>query len=164
MHSGTNSSCRFASFIGTTNEQHPLTDPTGSRRFVCVQVIGDIDFQTPIDYLQLYAQLYHEIRQGERYWPTREEEQVLIQHNRKFQQISGLGEMLMSLIQRPLNDEDGQWMTLKEISAMLRTHFRGYQEDTGSFRKIGSYLSRPEYRFKSKHLNTGMIYWVKVRE
>ena len=155
---------RFASFIGTTNEQHPLTDPTGSRRFVCVQVIGDIDFQTPIDYLQLYAQLYHEIRQGERYWPTREEEQALIQHNRKFQQVSGLGEMLMSLIQRPLNDEDGQWMTLKEISAMLRTHFRGYQEDTGSFRKIGSYLSRPEYRFKSKHLNTGMIYWVKVRE
>jgi predicted P-loop ATPase len=35
---------RFASFIGTTNEMMPLTDPSGGRRFVCVMVKDDIDF------------------------------------------------------------------------------------------------------------------------
>jgi predicted P-loop ATPase len=30
---------RYTSFIGTTNQQKPLVDPTGSRRFVCVGLI-----------------------------------------------------------------------------------------------------------------------------
>ena len=155
---------RFASFIGTTNEMMPLTDPSGARRFVCVAVTGDIDFHTPIDYPQLYAQLYQEIRNGERYWPTREQEQSLILRNASYQQISGLGEMLLYVILRPDNDEDGQWMTLKEISALLKHHFTGYKEEVGTFRKIGSFLNRPEYQFKSQHKMTGMVYWVKVRE
>ena len=155
---------RFASFIGTTNEMMPLTDPSGARRFVCVKVEGDIDFRTPIGYAQLYAQLLHEINNGERYWPTREQEQQLIQRNLAYQQVSGLGEMLLSVLERPANNEDGQWMSLKDISALLKQHFNGYKEEAGTFRKIGSYLSRPEYQFKSKHMNTGTVYWVKMRE
>ena len=155
---------RFASFIGTTNETAPLTDPSGSRRFVCTLVTGDIDFRTPLDHQQLYAQLKHEIDSGERYWPDREQEAELIRHNQRFQQISGLGEMLLSIVERPQNDDDGQWMTLKDLSTLLRQHFRGYKEDAGTFRKIGAYLSRPEYQFKSTRRKSGMVYWVKVRE
>ena len=155
---------RFASFISTTNEMMPLTDPSGARRFVCVVVEGDIDFRTPVEYLQLYAQLLHEIQHGERYWPTREQEQALIHRNLKYQQVSGLGEMLLSVIQKPMNDEDGQWMTLKDLSALLKQTFKGYKEDVGTFRKMGSFLSRPEHQFKSRHLSTGMVYWVKRRE
>ena len=155
---------RFASFIGTTNEMMPLTDPSGARRFVCVMVEGDVDFRTPIDYPQLYAQLLQEIQNGERYWPTREQEQQLIQRNMSYQQVSGLGEMLMSILQRPNSDDEGQWMTLKEISALLKKSFKGYKEETGTFRKIGTFLSRPEYRFKSHHKMTGTVYWVKRRE
>ena len=29
---------RYASFLATTNDKHPLSDPTGSRRFICLQV------------------------------------------------------------------------------------------------------------------------------
>ena len=155
---------RFASFIGTTNEMMPLTDPSGARRFVCVMVEGDVDFRTPIDYPQLYAQLLQEIQNGERYWPTREQEQQLIQRNMSYQQVSGLGEMLMSILQRPNSDDEGQWMTLKEISALLKKSFKGYKEETGTFRKIGTFLSRPEYRFKSHHKMTGTVYLVKLRE
>ena len=32
---------RYTSFIGTTNQQKPLVDPTGSRRFVCVAIDND---------------------------------------------------------------------------------------------------------------------------
>ena len=155
---------RYASFIGTTNETTPLTDPSGSRRFVCVMVTGDIDFNYVPEYPQLYAQLLHELENGERYWPTREQEQDLIRHNAKFQRISGLGEMLLSVIERPASEQDGQWMSLKELSTLLERHFRSYKEEAGTFRKIGNYLNRPEYRFRSEHKMHGTMYLVKLRK
>ena len=50
---------RIASFIGTSNQKELLTDTTGSRRFLCVEVLGKIDCTLP-DYAQLYAQLKSE--------------------------------------------------------------------------------------------------------
>ena len=162
---------RYASFIGTTNEPMPLVDTTGSRRFICVQVEGNIDFETPIEYAQLYAQLKYEVEeQGERYYLTKEEELALMEHNQSFQKVSGLGEMLLSLFEKPEgnskeNPENGQWLSLKEISAHLKQTFKGgYQEEEGAFIKIGQFLSRPEYKFESTRRNTGWIYWVKERE
>ena len=154
---------RYASFIGTTNEQTPLTDPSGSRRFVCVSIDGDIDFETPVDHRQLYAQLLCEIHSGEHYWLTKDEERALMQHNLQYQQLNGLGEMLMSLVQKPRPDEDGQWMSLPELSALLKDQFKGFKEDEGTLRKLGSYLNRPEYKFQSKHTSGGTQYWVKMR-
>ena len=154
---------RYASFIGTTNEQTPLTDPSGSRRFVCVSINGDIDFETPVQHAQLYAQLMHEIHYGERYWLTKDEERALMEHNLQYQRLNGLGEMLMSLIQKPRPDEEGQWIGLPELSALIKSHFKGYKEDESSLRKIGNYLSRPEYKFQSKHARTGVQYWIKLR-
>jgi predicted P-loop ATPase len=162
---------RYASFIGTTNEPMPLTDPSGSRRFICVPVEGNIDFQTPIDYRQLYAQLKHEVEeQQRRYFLSKDEEQALMHHNRQFQKLDGLGEMLLSLFERPAgtakeNPQDGQWLTVKEISARMKRAFRGaYQPDEGSLVKIGQYLSRPEYKFESVRRNNGWCYWVRVKE
>jgi len=154
---------RYASFIGTTNDQTPLTDPTGSRRFVCVGIDGDIDFETPVQHDQLFAQLRQEIRSGERYWLTKDEERSLMEHNLQYQRLNGLGEMLMGIIQKPRSDEEGVWVSLKDLSALLKTHFKGYKEDEGTFRKIGNYLSRPEYKFQSKRLRAGVLYWVKLR-
>ena len=162
---------RYASFIGTTNEQTPLTDPSGSRRFLCVFIDGDIDFETPVQHNQLYAQLMHEIRQGERYWLTKDEERALMEHNLQYQRLNGLGEMLMAVVQKPRiaatngsdPGEEGQWMSLKDISALLKKHFKGYKEDAGSFQKIGNYLNRPEYKFQSRHSMDGNYYWVKLK-
>ncbi|SEM76829.1 Virulence-associated protein E [Prevotella sp. ne3005] len=160
---------RYASFIGTTNEQTPLTDPSGSRRFLCVFIDGDIDFETPVQHDQLFAQLMDEIRQGERYWLSKEEERALMEHNLQYQRLNGLGEMLMAVVQKPrvaasdVQSEEGQWMSLKDLSALLKSKFKGYKEDTGSFQKIGSYLNRPEYKFQSHHTKAGTMYWVKVR-
>ena len=154
---------RYASFIGTTNEQTPLTDPSGSRRFLCVLIDGDIDFETPVQHNQLFAQLMHEIRQGERYWLTKEEERALMEHNLQYQRLNGLGEMLMAIVQKPRTDEGGQWMSLKDLSALLKSHFKGYKEDTSSFQKIGNYLNRPEYKFQSRRMASGVQYWVNVK-
>ena len=161
---------RYASFIATTNESMPLTDPSGSRRFICVTVEGDIDFESPIDYPQLYAQLEYEVStQRLRYHLTREEEHQLMEHNLKYQRLTQLGEQLMSIFEKPegtskSHPDGGQWMTLKEISAHLKKVFRGaYSEDEGSYVRIGNFLSRPEYKFESYRKTSGMVYWVKLR-
>ena len=161
---------RYASFIGTTNESMPLTDPSGSRRFICVNVEGDIDFTTPIDYPQLYAQLEYEVsEQRLRYHLTRDEEHALMEHNLRYQKLSQLGEQLLSLYEKPegtaaTNPDGGRWMTLKEISAQLKKVFRGaYTEDDGSYIRIGNFLSRPEYKFENDRRSFGMVYWVKER-
>jgi predicted P-loop ATPase len=161
---------RYASFIGTTNESTPLTDPSGSRRFICVNVEGDIDFETPIDYPQLYAQLEYEVSQQRlRYHLTREEEHALMEHNLRYQKLSQLGEQLLSLYEKPAgtsetNPDGGKWMTLKDISARLKKVFKSaYTEDEGAYIKIGNFLNRPEYKFESDRKAFGMVYWVKER-
>ena len=55
---------RFASFVATTNNPHPLTDPTGSRRYICLTIPDGqlIDNEGEIDYGQLYAQVLYELR------------------------------------------------------------------------------------------------------
>lgn len=44
---------RYASFIATSNQKDLLTDPSGSRRFICIEVTEAIDTNRPIDYNQL---------------------------------------------------------------------------------------------------------------
>ena len=164
---------RYASFIGTTNETTPLTDLSGSRRFVCVPVEGSIDFQTPVDYPQLYAQLCHEVAHGEPYWLSKDEEQQLMQHNIAFQQLNGLGEMLLSLFQKPaspapqdsrknVEEADGRWMLLSDISARLKKAFgSAYKDSPGTLIRLGNIMKGADMKFESRHSNRGTEYWVK---
>ena len=62
---------RFASFVATTNNRHPLKDSTGSRRYICIQIPDGqmIDNTGEIDYGQLYAQVVYELQElGAPYW------------------------------------------------------------------------------------------------
>ena len=49
-----------------------LADPTGSRRFVCIEINGNIRPDRSVEYGQLYAQAVAALRTGERYWFTPE--------------------------------------------------------------------------------------------
>lgn len=75
---------RYASFIGTSNHKDLLTDTSGSRRYIVVDVTGPIDC-SPIDYEQLYAQAMHDLYKGERYWFDLEDEKVMNESNQEFQ-------------------------------------------------------------------------------
>jgi predicted P-loop ATPase len=75
---------RIASFIGTSNRRDLLTDRTGSRRFICVELEHPIYNDSPIEYEQLYAQLKAEVMSGERTWLTKEEEDQVHTHNLPF--------------------------------------------------------------------------------
>ena len=75
---------RYASFIGTSNHKDLLTDTSGSRSYIVVDVTGPIDC-SPIDYEQLYAQAMHDLYKGERYWFDPEDEKVMNESNQEFQ-------------------------------------------------------------------------------
>ena len=65
-------------FIGTTNESHYLSDPTGNRRFWPVKVTRQIDLDWVRDNLdQMLAEAITRLDAGERMWPTYEEQEKL---------------------------------------------------------------------------------------
>ena len=90
---------RIASFIGTSNSRELLSDPSGSRRFICVLVEHPIDC-TGIDHAQIYAQLKAELENGERYWFSHGEENALRLHNAAFYRICGRGRCCAATIVR----------------------------------------------------------------
>ena len=74
---------RLASFIGTTNQKNLLSAPTGSRRFLCVEVQSKINCEG-IEHDQIYAQLKDELQKGERHWFTSGEEEAIMRSNEAF--------------------------------------------------------------------------------
>jgi predicted P-loop ATPase len=150
---------RYTSFIGTTNQMKPLVDPTGSRRFVCVGVKGNINFEDTINHQQLYAQALHLFNKGERYWLNEAEIQTLIQENEPFQKLNDLVEMIGETFRRPKETEQGKWWSLGDISALLAQRYANFDPET-SFRKIGNALNDVQFNFKSKRTMKHMEYWL----
>jgi predicted P-loop ATPase len=112
---------RIASFIGTSNRRDLLTDTTGSRRFICVELEKEIDCETPIEYEQMYAQLKAELMSGERTYFTKEEERQIQQNNRPYYQCNPESEAFhrhFRMAQR--TDEGAQFMTASEIYTRLK--------------------------------------------
>ena len=113
---------RIASFIGTSNQKELLTDTTGSRRFLCVEVKGKIDCTRP-DYDQLYAQLKAELLAGERYWFTSEEEQDIQQNNKMFYKHSPEEDVFFRCFRLPEEGEEGVLLSPTEIFCRLQKRF-----------------------------------------
>lgn len=88
---------RYASFIATSNQKDLLTDPSGSRRFICIEVTGPIHTNVTINYRQLYAQAMDAIAKGERYWLDDSDEAILKQTNREFEQPTPLEQLFLFL-------------------------------------------------------------------
>ena len=110
---------RIASFIGTSNSRELLSDPSGSRRFICVLVEHPIDC-TGIDHAQIYAQLKAELERGERYWFNHGEENALRLHNAAFYRICPAEEVLCRHYRAAHPGEKVRLLSLPEIFARLR--------------------------------------------
>ena len=126
---------RYASFIGTSNQKDLLTDPSGSRRFICIEVTAPIQTNVTINYKQLYAQAMEAIYKGERYWLNDEDENILKQTNREFEQASPL-EQLFHCYLNPVEEEmEGEWLTAMQILSYLQTKTR----DKLAISKVGQF-------------------------
>jgi len=114
---------RMASFIATTNEREPLCDPTGSRRYLCCEVEGLIDTDTPVDYGQLYAQAVHELKAGHPWHFSKAEEAEIERHNQDYRQQSSPETVLLSYFEPAAPGKDN-FIRAVDIQAELRKHVR----------------------------------------
>lgn len=88
---------RIASFIATSNKRDLLTDNSGSRRFICIELEQPIDSSYAIDHDQLYAQLKHELLSGERYWLSKQEEKNIQRHNKRYYVASPIADIFKEM-------------------------------------------------------------------
>lgn len=148
---------RYASFIATCNNFDLLTDPTGSRRYLCIEIQGTIDYSCPINHPQLYAQAIAALRAGERYWFTRDEETATTTNNSQFQQFP-LEEQLFHQYFRPASDdEEGEYLPAIEILQRLQKRSKVKLNNT-SMITFGRLLQKN--KIPRKHTLKGNVYWV----
>ena len=152
---------RFASFIATTNNLRPLTDPTGSRRFICVYA-EEIDNSGHINYDQLYAQLYAELQQGRRYWFDDDENQRIIEQNRAFQQILDYSRMIeLTYLPPEETADDAGFVFLQDVMKRLAKSFPNFTIGQNTDRQVGRKLTLMGY--ERKHQTKGISYRMKER-
>ena len=117
---------RFASFVATTNNPHPLTDPTGSRRYICLEIPEGklIDNEGNIDYEQLYAQVLHELREAKApYWFNNLEVQRIQQLNQNFMEEKDIAEILNACIRKPEEGETALAMDCKQLLELVQKEY-----------------------------------------
>jgi hypothetical protein len=148
---------RYTSFIGTTNKRKPLTDPTGSRRFVCVGVNGHIDYTDNLNHQQLFAQALHFFNSGERFWLNDSEITVLIKENEPYQQLYTLEEMIAASFRKPSPSEDARWMSINEIKDILGSRFASFDPETSNV-AMGNALNDSQFSFESRRFTHGYSY------
>ena len=147
---------RYASFIATSNQKDLLTDPSGSRRFICIEVTGVIDTNRPIDYEQLYAQAMYELEHGERYWFDQEEEKIMMENNREFEQVPP-EEQLFFRYFRAAQPEEGEWLSPAEIMEDIQKG-SSIPMSVKRVNSFGRILKKQE--IPSKHTRSGTLYHV----
>lgn len=151
---------RYASFIATTNCRHPLTDPTGSRRFVCAEVTGRIDFTSPVDYALLYAQLVYEIRNGAPRYLDEAATQCLMAANRPYVRLTDLDNILLTMFRRPSDPTSAQELTATEIAAAVRHEYPKLPSSKVTAKTIGRALV--SLGFEGRHTRRGTCYTLET--
>ncbi len=106
---------RYASFIGTSNHKDLLTDTSGSRRYIGVEVTGVIDVVRSIDYEQLYAQAMAALYHNERYWFDEKEEAIMMEANQEFEQSPAIEQLFLVYYRVAEDEEEGEWMLAADI-------------------------------------------------
>jgi len=111
---------RRASFIATTNQADVLADPSGSRRFLSVELTGPIDISTPPNYEQLYAQAVQALNQHELYYFGPAETQHIIEWNKKFSVKTVAEQFFFDYFEPAKDTDEGQWMSATAIFEYLK--------------------------------------------
>ncbi len=111
---------RRASFIATTNQTDVLADPSGSRRFLSVELTGPIDVSTPPNYEQLYAQAMRALHQHEPYYFGPAETQQIMEWNRKFSVKTAGEQFFLDYFEPATKESEGEWMSASAIFSFLK--------------------------------------------
>ena len=150
---------RYATFIATSNNFDLLTDPTGSRRYICIEITGKISYDQPINYDQLYAQAVALLAQNERYWFTQAEEEAITEDNQSFQQLPVEELLFQQYFTISEATEAKQWLLATEILTVLAKKQKGFALSKKVIVNFGRILKR--HKVPSKRSSRGTVYAVE---
>ena len=142
---------RYASFVSTTNNPHPLTDATGSRRYICLTIPKGllIDNVGDIDYEQLYAQVLYEIRELKApYWFNNEEVARIQQLNLGHMQQKDLAEMVNACFRKPKEGERVKSLNTTEMLEIIRVEYPDVNVTFRAKVELGKALAGMDYERK----------------
>ena len=133
----------IASYCGTGNNIHFLTDLTGNRRWMPFEVEGiDNPYTHPLDYKAIYAQAYALVQQGFAYWLNDEELRQLNEHNRYFETPCLERDLILTYYQRPMEGEECVFLTCAQILSRLNAGLRLPLSAT----KVGTVMSQEGFQ------------------
>ena len=150
---------RRASFIATTNMTDILAAPSGSRRFIGIELSAPIIADQPINYEQLYAQAMHAIMNGERYWFDHDENEEIINHNRQYQLLSPAEQYFRLCFAITQDGSVGQYMTTAAIYDKIKS-MAGSSLGVNGLSKFGQFLANLDGIVR-KRTKIGTVYLVK---
>ena len=142
---------RFASFVATTNNRHPLQDSTGSRRYICIQIPDGqlIDNTGEIDYGQLYAQVVYELQELKApYWFNNEEVARIQQLNQEYMEQKDIAEIIMACFRKPKEDEIVKTMNSTEMLKIIQREYPSVPSTHGTKVSIGTAMKELGFEHK----------------
>ena len=117
---------RYASFVATTNNPHPLTDATGSRRYICLTIPHGlyIDNAGDINYGQLYAQVLHEVRDlNVPYWFNNEEVARIQELNQNYLEQKDMAQLVTACFRKPNDDEKVKPLNCTQMLSLMQRDY-----------------------------------------
>ena len=153
---------RLASFIATSNMDDILTDPSGNRRFIGVELTGPIDVNVKPNYVQLFAQAMAAIRAGEKTYFDSVETALLMQSNRQFEVVPPIEQYFQMCFDFVEDESQGKYMSAAEIFDYLKKRI-GSSLKIDSLMSFGRKLANID-GIKVKRFATGKRYLVAEKE
>ncbi len=139
---------RFASFVATTNNPHPLTDATGSRRYICLLIPKGqfIDNVGDIDYDQLYAQVLYELHEQKApYWYNNLEVARIQELNQNFVEQKDIAELVEACFRKPEEGEPAKSMNKTQMLEIIKSDYPSLVINHSAKVHLGSALEELGY-------------------
>ena len=152
---------RLASFIATSNMKDILSDPSGNRRFIGVELTGPIDVSVRPNYQQLFAQALSALNNGEKSYFDAQQVKLIMKSNSQFEIIQPIDQYFLLYFELVENEKEGEYLTAAEIFDYLKKQI-GSSLKVNSLMGFGRKLANMS-ELKHKRFADGMKYLVKKK-
>ena len=152
---------RLASFIATSNMKDILSDPSGNRRFIGVELTGPIDVSVRPNYQQLFAQALSALNNGEKSYFDAQQVKLIMKSNSQFEIIQPIDQYFLLYFELVDNEKEGDYLTAAEIFDYLKKQI-GSSIKVNSLMGFGRKLANMS-ELKHKRFADGTKYLVKKK-
>lgn len=152
---------RLASFIATSNIKDILSDPSGNRRFIGVELTGPIDVSVRPNYQQLFAQALSALNNGEKSYFDAQQVKLIMKSNSQFEIIQPIDQYFLLYFELVEDEKEGDYLTAAEIFDYLKKQI-GSSLKVNSLMGFGRKLANMS-ELKHKRFADGMKYLVKKK-